>query len=97
MQVWSPESPQFDIGELQVAHDLQLVNAAQVLHPVSELKQVWAVHRQLELVGLTQDENLTEKEIITEHTGKREITMIDLWWDITSLKVVTAEALQNKR
>lgn len=40
MEVWSPESPQFDIGELQVAHDLQLVNAAQVLHPMSELKQV---------------------------------------------------------
>lgn len=71
MEVWSPESPQFDIGELQVAHDLQLVNAAQVLHPMSELKQVWAVDRQLELVGLTQDENLTEKRSLQSTQPKR--------------------------
>lgn len=52
------ESPQFDVGELQVSHDLQLVDAAEVLHAVSELKQVGSVHRQLELMGLTQDEDL---------------------------------------
>lgn len=52
-------SPQSDVGELQVAHDLQLVDGAQVLHPMSEVKQVRAVDRQLELMRLTEDENLT--------------------------------------
>lgn len=52
------ESPQFDVGELQISHDLQLVDAAEVLHAVSELEQVGSVHRQLELMGLTQDEDL---------------------------------------
>lgn len=54
----SRESPQFDVGELQVSHDLQLVDAAEVLHAVSELEQVGSVHRQLELMGLAQDEDL---------------------------------------
>lgn len=55
------ESPQLDVAELQVAHDLQLVDAAQVLHAVSEVKQVRAVDGHLELVRLTQDENLKEE------------------------------------
>lgn len=58
-------SPQFDIGELQIAHDLQLVDAAQVLHAVPELKQVGSVHRQLELMRLTQDEDLAGDEHVT--------------------------------
>ena len=62
VSLWSPESPQFNISELQVSHDLQLVDAAQVLHPMSELEQVWAVHCQLELMGLTEDENLEKKQ-----------------------------------
>lgn len=53
-------SPQFDVGELQVSHDLQLVDAAEVLHAVPELKQVGPVDRQLELVGLTEEEDLAE-------------------------------------
>lgn len=55
-----PESPQFHVGKLQVSHDLQLVDAAQVLNPMSELKQVCPVDGQLELMGLTEDENLTK-------------------------------------
>lgn len=54
----SEGSPQFDVGQLQVPHDLQLVDAAEVLDAVSELKQVGSVHRQLELMGLAQDEDL---------------------------------------
>ncbi|KAG7277340.1 hypothetical protein CRUP_005874 [Coryphaenoides rupestris] len=46
-----PASPQLDIGQFQVPHDLQLVDAAQVLHPMPELQQVAAVDRQLELEG----------------------------------------------
>lgn len=51
-------SPQLDVGELQVSHDLQLVDAAEVLHAVPELKQVGPVDRQLELVGLAEEEDL---------------------------------------
>lgn len=50
-------SPYFDIGELHISHDLQLVDAAQVLHPVSELKQMSPIHCQFELMGLTEDKN----------------------------------------
>lgn len=62
------ESPQFDISELQVPHDLQLVDAAQVLHAMSVLKQVRAVHRQLKLMGLAEDENLWGGGINILHT-----------------------------
>lgn len=55
------ESPQLDVGELQVAHDLQLVDAAQVLRAVPEVKQVRPVDGHLELVRLTEDENLEQK------------------------------------
>lgn len=50
-------SPDFDIGELHISHDLQLVDAAQILHPVSELKQMSPIHGQFELMVLTEDKN----------------------------------------
>lgn len=55
------QSPQLDVGELQVTHDLQLVDAAQVLRAVSEVKQVGSVYCHLELVRLTQDQNLKQE------------------------------------
>lgn len=58
----SSESPQFHINDLQVSHDLQLVDAAQVLHPMPELKQVGSVHCQLELMGLNEEEDLRRQE-----------------------------------
>lgn len=54
----SVPSPHVDISELHISHDLQLVNAAQALHSVSELEQVSPIHCHFELMGLTQDEDL---------------------------------------
>lgn len=58
------ESPQLDVGELQVSHDLQLVDAAQVLGAVPEVKQVRAVDGHLELVRLAQDQDLDQNKKI---------------------------------
>lgn len=54
-------SPEFDIGELHVPHDLQLVDAAQVLHPMPELEQVGAVDGELELMRLTEEKDLKKE------------------------------------
>lgn len=61
-KVRTAASPKPHLLQLQVSHDLQLVNADQVLHAVFVVQQVVPIHCQFKLVGLAQDDHLRERK-----------------------------------
>lgn len=84
-QCVSFKSPQLHIIELQVSHDLQLVDAAQVLHPVPELEQMWPVHCQLELMRLTEEEDLERREILNTNPECTKVETYRLQYQIWAI------------